>query len=171
MSGMFFSDWSSVFRVAAVGVPAYLSLIVLLRLAGKRTLSKFNAFDFIVTVAFGSSLSSALLNKDLALSEVVATFALLVALQFGITWSSVRSGTVAGWVKAEPRLLYHRGAFLRDAMRRERVTQTEVEAAVRDRGHASFEHVDSVVLETDGSISVVSAGDGVRVDQDPDALP
>lgn len=168
---MYFSDWASVFRVVAVGVPAYLSLIVLLRLAGKRTLSKFNAFDFIVTVAFGSSLSAALLNRDLALAEVVATFAALVLLQFAITWSSVRSDAVDGWVKAEPRLLYHRGAFLRDAMLRERVTQAELEAAVRQHGHAAVEYVDSVVLETDGSISVVTAAEGVRMDQDPGALP
>lgn len=166
-----FSDWPSVFRVVAVGVPAYLSLIVLLRLAGKRTLSKFNAFDFIVTVAFGSSLSAALLNKDLALVEVVMAFSVLVLLQFVITWSSVRADAVDRWVKAEPKLLYHRGTFLRDAMLRERVTQGEVKAAVREQGHAAVEHVDSVILETNGSISVVTTAEDVRVDHDPDALP
>jgi uncharacterized membrane protein YcaP (DUF421 family) len=167
---MFFSDWAGILRVLAVGVPAYVSLIVLLRLAGKRTLSKFNAFDFIVTVAFGSSLSAALLNQDLALAEVVAAFAVLVLLQFAITWSSVRSDRIDGWVKAKPRLLYHRGAFLMDSMLRERVTKAEVQSAAREQGYAGLDRVDSVVLETDGSISVITAAPGVSLDPHSDAL-
>jgi uncharacterized membrane protein YcaP (DUF421 family) len=41
-------------RVVAVGVPAYFVLVFFLRIAGKRTLSKMNAFDLVVTVALGS---------------------------------------------------------------------------------------------------------------------
>ncbi|RMD68975.1 MAG: DUF421 domain-containing protein, partial [Cyanobacteria bacterium J149] len=48
---MFFETWSGLGRVLIVGVLAYAGLIVLLRFSGKRTLSKMNAFDLIVTVA------------------------------------------------------------------------------------------------------------------------
>jgi uncharacterized membrane protein YcaP (DUF421 family) len=158
---MFFNGWTGLLRVVAVGVPAYVALIVLLRISGKRTLSKFNAFDLIVTVAFGSMLAAGFLNSDRALADIVAGFALLVLLQFAITWSSVRWRTVSRLVKAEPQLLYHRGEFLRDALRRERVTETEVLSAIRSQGHASMTDVESVVLETDGTFSVVtSRGEG-----------
>ena len=151
---MFFNDWTSLLRIVAVGVPAYIALVLLLRIGGKRTLSKFNAFDLVVTVSFGSTLASALLSSDISLSEVVAAFALLVLLQFLITWSSVRWTLVDRLVKAEPQLLYHRGEYLDDALKRERVTRGELLAAVRSQGHAGIEAVSAVVLETDGSISV-----------------
>lgn len=156
---MFFNGWSGVVRLVSVGVPAYIALILLLRISGKRTLSKFNAFDLIVTVAFGSMLASAFLNSDRALVDVIGGFALLVLLQFIITWTAVRWQIVHRLVKSEPRLLYHHGEFLHDAMRRERVTETEVLAAIRSQGHAAVDAVQSVVLETDGTFSVVSSSE------------
>jgi len=82
-------------------------------------------------------------------------FALLIGLQFAITWSSVRVRW--GWqvVTGEPLMLLYRGEFLSEALRRERVTEAEVRAAVRSSGIASLDHVRAVVLETDGSFSVV----------------
>lgn len=152
---MFFDGWLELVRVLVVGVLAYITLIVLLRVSGKRTLSKMNAFDLVVTVALGSTLATILLSKDVALAEGVLAFALLVSLQFLIAWVSVRSATVRSLVKAEPSLLLHRGQFLLKAMKAERVTEDEVRAAVRAQGVATLEEVEAVVLETDGSFNVV----------------
>jgi uncharacterized membrane protein YcaP (DUF421 family) len=83
------------FRVLVVGVLAYITFGLFLRLSGKRTLSKMNAFDFVVTVAPGSTLATVLLTEDVALADGALAFALLVGLQFVVTWSSVR----ARWVR------------------------------------------------------------------------
>jgi uncharacterized membrane protein YcaP (DUF421 family) len=157
---MFFDSWSGLARVVIVGVLAYLGLVVLLRISGKRTLSKMNAFDLVVTVALGSTLATILLSKDVALAEGLLALATLIALQFIIAWLSVRSERVSTLVKAEPALLLYRGRFLHAALRRERVTEGEVRSAVRQSGHGDLGAVEAVVLETDGSFSVVShAGD------------
>lgn len=153
---MFFDGWLGPVRTLIVGVCAYAALVLLLRVSGKRTLSKMNAFDFVVTVALGSTLATVLLSKDVALVEGVAAFALLIALQFVITWLSVRSKTISGLVKSEPALLWHRGEFLRGAMRKARVTEGELLAAMRSQGQATLESVEAVVLETDGSFSVIA---------------
>lgn len=153
---MWFNGWTSLLRVVLVGVPAFIALLILLRIGGKRTLSKFNAFDLVVTVAFGSTLASGLLSPELSLAEVVAAFALLVLLQFVVTWSAVRWPFADRLVKAEPQLVYHRGEFLDAAMKRERVTRGELLAAVRSHGDAGMEDVVAIVLETDGTISVVA---------------
>ena len=138
-----------------IGTLAYAALVLLLRVTGKRTLSKMNAFDLVVTVALGSTLATVLLSKDVALTEGVLAFVLLILLQFAITWLSVRSERVQALVKAEPRLLLHHGRLLHGALRRERMTEEEVRAAVRSQGIASLNEVAAVVLETDGSISVL----------------
>ena len=92
---MFFQSWAGLGRTALVGVLAYLALVVLLRVSGKRTLSKINALDLIVTVALGSTLATVLLSKTTSLAEGVTAFVLLIALQFVITWLSVRSPAFA----------------------------------------------------------------------------
>lgn len=71
MEGMFFSSGSTMVRTAVVGVLAYVSLVVLLRLSGRRTLSKMNAFDLVVTVALGSTFATILLNSDVSLADGV----------------------------------------------------------------------------------------------------
>lgn len=153
---MFFDSWAGMGRVVIVGILAYIGVIVLLRLSGKRTLAKMNAFDLVVTVALGSILATILLSKDVALLEGILAFALLIGLQYGIAWLSVRSHTISNLVKSEPTLLLYRGAFLSDALRRERVTEAEVLAAIRGQGLRALEDAAAVVLETDGSFSVVS---------------
>jgi uncharacterized membrane protein YcaP (DUF421 family) len=153
---VFFDSWQGVGRVIVVGSLAYSALIVLLRVSGKRTLTKMNAFDLVVTVALGSTLATILLSKDVALVEGVVAFALLVALQFVVTYFSVRSETVRHLVKSEPSLLLYRGRMLDDALRKQRVTEEEVRAAIRSGGISKLTDVEAVVLETDGSFTVLN---------------
>ena len=153
---MLFDSWAGVGRTIVVGILAYIALVSLLRVSGKRTLSKMNAFDLVVTVALGSTLATILLSKDVALAEGVTAFLALIALQYVVAWLSVRSALVRRLVKSEPTLLLYRGQYLKQALRRQRVTEAEVRAAVRAQGIAALEDVEAVVLETDGSFTTVS---------------
>src|SRR5512147_2577917 len=123
---MFFDSWAGLGRVAVVGLLAYAALVLLLRISGKRTLTKLNAFDLVVTVALGSTLATVLLSKDVSLAEGVLALALLIALQFVITWLSVRSPRFQKMIKAEPTLLLSRGRFLDGALKAERMAREEV---------------------------------------------
>lgn len=152
---MFFDGWMPLVRVAILGTLAYLSLVLLLRATGKRTLSKLNAFDLVVTVALGSTLSTVLLSRDVSLAEGVMALALLIGLQWMITWGSVRSARWSRWVKAEPSLLFVEGRFLDATMKRERITEDEVRAAVRQQGFGQMAQIVAVVLETDGTLNVI----------------
>lgn len=140
-----------------VGFFSFIALIIVIRLSGKRTLSKWNAFDFVVTIALGSTLSTALVSTDVSLLQSITAFVLIVALQFVITFTSVRSPGVKNLVKSRPTLLLRDGHFLTETMRQERVVEAEVRAAVRENGIADIEQVHAVVLETDGTFSVISS--------------
>jgi uncharacterized membrane protein YcaP (DUF421 family) len=152
---MFFDSWTGLGRVLAVGTLAYISLVLILRISGKRTLTKLNAFDLVVTVALGSTLATVLLSKSVALAEGILAMALLVFLQFVITWLSVRSPRFQELVKSEPTLIMRKGQFLDGALRAQRITREEVFAALRSNGVADAADVAAVVLETDGSIAVI----------------
>lgn len=152
---MVFNSFSALLHTLVIGSLAYVAIIVLLRISGKRTLSKWNAFDFVVTVAFGSTLATVLLSKDTSLLQGVLGFGLLIVLQFALTWLAVRSPLVQRLIKAKPTLLLFKGSFQEDALARERVTEGEVRAAVRSQGISDLNQVEAVVLETDGSFSVI----------------
>ena len=173
MDNLFFTNWVSIGRMLIVGVLAYIGLILMLRISGKRTLSKMNAFDLIVTVALGSTLATVLLTKGVALVDGLLAFGLLIGLQFVITWLSVRSKSLSRLVKSEPTLLVYNGSYLPDAMRAERITQGEILTSLREHGIASLTDADAVVLENDGTLNALpkaSSGEGSALGNVPGAL-
>ena len=92
---MMFDSWLGILRVLTVGPLAYVSLVVLLRVSGKRTLAKLNAFDLVVTIALGSTFATVLLSQSVLLAEGVTGMIVLVALQYAVAWLSVRSSTIS----------------------------------------------------------------------------
>lgn len=153
---MFFASWGSIGRVLLVGTLAYAGLVLLLRISGNRTLSKMNSFDLVITVAFGSVLASILTSADLSLSTGMVAIGLLILLQYLITWLSVRSRSLSRTVKTQPTLLLSGGHFRTAALRKVRVTEEEVRSAVRQHGYGDLDRVAAVIMESDGSLSVIS---------------
>ena len=173
MKDILFQNWSDLGRILIVGASAYAGLMLLLRISGKRTLAKMNAFDLVVTIALGSTFATILLSKDVALVEGLLALALLVGLQFIVAWLAVRSQLVRRMVKADPRLLVYRGEYLERQMRDERVNRDEVLAAIRAQGIAKLENVGAVVLETDGSMTVTEGSQlgGLSALHDVEGVP
>lgn len=156
MPALFFDGYESMFRTVVAAICAYAGLVAFLRISGKRTLTKMNAFDLVVTVALGSILATVILNKQVPLFEGLTAFAMLILLQYSVAWLSVRIPALQQIFKSEPTLLVHRGQMLPKALREQRIAKGEVLAAVRNYGFGDLNDIEAVVLETDGSISVVS---------------
>ena len=164
---MWFDNWSDVLRILLVGAAAYAALVVVLRVSGKRTLAKLNAFDFVVTVAFGSTLATILLSKDVALAEGVTALALLAALQYGVARVTASLPGLRTGVTARPSYVVSGGALDAEALSRHRLSRAEINQVVRGAGYGDLSAVSAVVLETDGTLSVIGAeqvGDGSALD-------
>ncbi|WDQ99898.1 DUF421 domain-containing protein [Devosia sp. J2-20] len=153
-SEMFFQDMQDIVRTLIVGTLAYIVLVLFLRISGKRTLAKLNAFDLVVTVALGSTLSAILLQESISLAEGAVALALLIFAQFLVTFFSVRSSRFAQIVRSEPTLLAKDGRFCQSALTSQRVTRDEALSVVRAQGGRDIADVQFLVLESDGSISV-----------------
>ncbi|MGF1488327.1 MAG: DUF421 domain-containing protein [Prochloraceae cyanobacterium] len=155
LDSVLLNSWSSVIHTVVVGSLGYLAVVILLRVSGKRTLSKWNSFDFVVTIAFGSILASLLLSTNTSLVQGVVGFGVLVFWQFLVTRLSHRYNSVENLIKTQPRLLLYKGQLQTKALKQERVTEEEIRMALRSEGIASIEEVDAIVLETNGSFSVI----------------
>lgn len=153
---MWFDVWSDIARVVLIGSAAYITLIVVLRISGKRTLAKLNAFDLVVTVAVGSTLATILLNSDVSFAEGVTALALLAVLQFLAATISSRFRLGRAFVTARPTLLVSQGRYLDEALRDQRVSVDQIRQAIRSTGQGDVSQVAAVVLESDGSLSVIA---------------
>lgn len=160
---MWFDSWSDLVRVALVGAAAYVTLVVVLRLTGKRTLAKLNAFDLVVTVALGSTLATILLSADVSWTEGALALVLLAALQVLVAATSRHLPGGRSVVTARPTVLLRDGEVDEAALRDQRMTTDELQQAVRSSGVGGLDQVAAVVLESDGTLSVITRsrlGDG-----------
>jgi len=160
---MFFQGWAAVGRVLVLGVLAYITVVVFLRLSGKRTLSMMDPFDFVITTALGSTLAQTILTKEVTLMDGIASFVVLIGLQFFVTMLGLRYRLVRHLVKPHPKLLFYRGEFLKDVMKHEHVHEVEILSAVRAAGLASLDEVEAVVLEPNSNFSVVRRTDHTQL--------
>ncbi|WP_026552252.1 YetF domain-containing protein [Arthrobacter sp. H20] len=152
---MWFESWEQILRVLIIGSVSYAALVVVLRASGKRTLGQLNAFDFIVTVALGSTLATILLSADVSFVEGFTALALLASLQFIVAWLSARWPRVRSIVTAKPVTLVIGGTLQHAQLRKNRLTESEVLQAIRSTGSGDVADIAAVVLETNGTISVI----------------
>ena len=155
MEHIWFDSWESIVRTVVLTSLGYCAMILLLRVSGKRTLYKMNAFDFIVTIALGSILASVALNKSITLADGVTAIALLIGFQFVLTWLSVRTKAVKELITSNPSLLFYNGDFLHQAMKKERITVEEIYSASRQKGIVVLDEIAMIVLETTGDITII----------------
>lgn len=114
-----------------------------------------NAYDMVITMALGSILTKAMLTNDQTIAESVTAIALLVAFQYLLSVASSHWTWFRKLVVAEPAILYADGVFFDKAMQRERVTHTEIEAAIHEKGYANLFDVGAVILGSNSELSVL----------------
>jgi len=155
MEKYIFTNLPDLGRLMLITVSTYVALVIMLRIAGKRTLAKMNAFDFVVTIAIGSVLSIIMMDKTIPLLEGIAALALLIILQYLISWATVNFKSLNSFVRSSPTLLFYEGEMLKKNMKKERVTKSEILASLRKEGIHSIADVKAVVIESNGDLSVI----------------
>lgn len=151
----FWSGWEPIFRILIVGFISYVGLVMLLRISGKRTLTRMTTFDFVIAIAIGSAFGRILTASIVSISEAITAFILLILLQTIFSFLEVRSKKFKQFTTTPPTLLYYNGEYLRKNMRKERIREDALLSAIRKKGFGTLNEVKAVVFETDGSFSVI----------------
>ncbi|CAN5704151.1 DUF421 domain-containing protein [soil metagenome] len=160
----FFESWTAVARIATLAVLTYLVVLALLRVSGNRTLAKTAAFDQVVSVALGSTLATAMLSKETTLTEGATGFLMLVLLQFVFASLILRSRWVQRLVVQKPQVLVWQGRLREETLRKTRLVESDVHAALRKASVGRVDAAALVVLESDGTFSVVPKQEGQPLD-------
>ena len=151
-----FESWAEVGRTALSALLMYPLVVAWVRIFGKRSTSKMNNFDWIVTVAMGSMVGSAIVLRDVAVLEVALGITVLLAWKFISTYAMAHWDWATRLLMARPTLLYYDGGFDETVMHHQRVSKEEVIAAARMQGFRDLSEVGAVVLESNARLSVLS---------------
>ncbi len=144
----------------------YLTVLVLLRLAGKRELGQMTPFDLVVILVIANAVQNAMTGGDNSLIGGILAAATLTIVNIAVgRWGS-RVPFFRRLVASEPTLLLRDGKPLQEALDHERIDIEELEMAARQHGIADLKDVTAAVLEEDGSISIIPK-DGTKVRRSP----
>lgn len=130
--------------------------LVMVRLAGPRTFSKWGALDTVVSIIVGSNLSRTLtggapLGGTLAATTLV--FALHWLLARTVVWSAFASRMLEGWSKT----LARDGVLDRKVKAADAISDIDIEEALREKGLQHVSETRLVVIEPSGKINVLKA--------------
>ena len=144
------SWWELILRVVIV----YAFLLVLLRLSGKRQVGQLAPFDLVLLLVLSNSVQNAMNGGDNSVLAGLVSAGALVFLNYSVGLATYKSKKLEALVEGRPEVLIHNGKVFSDVMRREKLTQHELNAALRAAGCACVEEVHFAILENNGVISV-----------------
>ena len=133
----------------------FIVLVIGLRLLGKRELGQMTIYDLVLLVIIGNAVQNAMVGNDTTLVGGVVAVAVLLALNRTLVALTARFRRLERVLVGEPVLLVSDGHFLEGPLKRYGVTHDQVFAALREHGVSVLSAVRIVVLEVDGTISVV----------------
>jgi uncharacterized membrane protein YcaP (DUF421 family) len=148
------NGWEIVARTVIV----YGALLVAIRLAGKREMGQMTAFDFVVILLVANAVQNAMVGADTSLTGGLIAAGVLIGGNFAVSRARERIPWLRRGIEGSPTLLIHAGAFVEEHLRAEGLDRDEVMMAIREHGLPDVSAVQSAVLETDGSISVIPTG-------------
>lgn len=142
----------SVLRAVAI----YVVLLIVFRIAGRRTLSEMTSFDFVLLLIIGEATQQALLGEDFSLTNAFIVIVTLLAIDVGISlWKQYSTGANR-ILEGVPTVLVDHGRPLTALMDKARVREEEIlEAARRLQGLERMDQIKYAVLEVSGGISII----------------
>ncbi|HEX8586504.1 DUF421 domain-containing protein [Pseudomonas sp.] len=142
----------SVLRAAAM----YVALMVLIKIAGRRSLAELTTFDFVLLMIIGEATQQALLGDDFSLTNSVLVIVTLIALDVGLSMAKQRSRWMSRLIDGEPTIIVENGQLLHWRLRRARLVEADVmEAARSAQGIETLDEIKYAILERNGKISII----------------
>jgi uncharacterized membrane protein YcaP (DUF421 family) len=136
-------------------VVAFVIILFLTRIVGRRELSSLEPFDLILLVTIGDLVQQGVTQNDFSVTGMflaVGTFALMTIV---FSYLPFRFQRLRPVLEGEPIIIMENGEVVDRNIRRQRVTKSEIAAAARQQSIASLQDVRWAVLETNGQISFI----------------
>lgn len=163
------SSWSTILLVVISTVGVYLALILFSRIAGLRSFAQMTNFDLAATIIFGSMAATTAVSTSTSLVQGVVALGVLFAVQALVAYLR-RLKVAERTVDNRPLLLMDGTEVLTHNLARARMTDDDLRSKLRLSGVVRVEQVAAVVLETTGSVSVLTVDEQGGRSLDPSLL-
>ena len=140
----------------ARGLVMYFFLLLLFRIAGRRTLGQMTNFDFVLLLIISEATQNAMIGNDFSVTNGILVVLTLVGIDIALSLLKQYVPIVERYLEGLPLVLVDRGRPLKDLMQKARVDEQDILSAAREHhGLERMEQIKYAVLETNGGISII----------------
>jgi uncharacterized membrane protein YcaP (DUF421 family) len=134
----------------------YVALMVLFKIAGRRSLAELTTFDLVLLMMISEATQQALLGDDFSITNAILVIVTLVAIDVGLSLLKQRSRWVSRLIDGEATIIVENGKLLRQRLRHSRLVEADImEAARSSQGIETLEEIKFAIIERNGKISVI----------------
>jgi uncharacterized membrane protein YcaP (DUF421 family) len=143
---------TSVIRAACV----YAFLLIIFRIAGKRTLAQITTFDLVLTLIISEAIQQAMVDTDNSMTNAFLLVVTLVCIDLGLSMLKQRSDRIDRIVEGAPVIILDNGRLNHAMLRDERICEAEILTAARQaHGLERMEQIKYAIVEQNGRITIV----------------
>jgi uncharacterized membrane protein YcaP (DUF421 family) len=138
------------------GLAVYIFLLIVFRIAGKRSVAEVTTFDFILILIIAEATQQALLGQDYSITNAFLLIITLLGADILMSLIKQRSPQAEKWLDGVPLVIVENGHPLHDRMDKARVDESDILTAARERlGLERMDQIKYAVLERSGGISII----------------
>lgn len=144
------------FNIILRSLAVYVFIILAIRLFGKKELSQLSITDLVLILLISNAVQNAMVGPDSSLSGGLVAALTLFVLNYLIKIISFKSKVFSKVLEGEPVMLVYKGFVKNKNLQNQKITIEELEAVAREHGVKNIKDAELIMLEKDGSISVIS---------------
>ncbi len=134
----------------------YLFILIVMRVTTRRILRSATALDLVVIFLFGGFSVPCLLSSDMSITGALLGMSTVAGMHFALSRLRMRYPIVGMITEGTSVQIYAPGGFDENQMSRSRISMQDVVAEMRQQGSRTLDDVDSIIVEHNGSITVLS---------------
>jgi uncharacterized membrane protein YcaP (DUF421 family) len=143
-------------RVVASTASIYLLLLLIFRIAGRRTLAETSSFDLVLLLIIGETTQQAMVGQDDSIGTAAIAILSLVSLDMAITYLKKNFRAFDRLLEGSPILLINEGKIQELALQANGLDDEDLREAARlSHGLVEMKEIRQATLERDGKISIV----------------
>jgi uncharacterized membrane protein YcaP (DUF421 family) len=147
-------SWGDLADKTVRTVVVYLAVYILLRLAGKRQLAQLSTFDFVVILLLSNVVQNAIIGPDNSLVGGLIGATILIVFNFLTVFFVFLNPRLERDLRGRSTTLIADGQLQPAGMRRELISSSELDTALRRQGYEGTGAVEQAVLDPDGTLVV-----------------
>lgn len=144
-----------VIKVLVFSAAAYIYLLIIAKLLGKKQIAQLTFIDYVVGISIGSIAASMATETSQPIYHHLIAMTVFFVLDIAVSFISHKSAVLKRCLNGKPTILIYNGKIQYENLKKNRLTVDEMTGMARDKNYFDINDIAFAILETSGDLSII----------------